>query len=185
MNKAIPAENYADDLSIEKLMERWKDMVYNTSLSIVQQREDAEEITQDVFVQIYQQWKNFRHESDIKTWIYRITINKCLDHQKKKKRQKNGGLLQRFFGKVTEEEAVHFEHPGVMAEKKEEAKWLFQALQSLPESQKLIFVLHKIEGLQQAEIADILGISRMAVESKIKRAKQNLFEKLKGIYERS
>ncbi len=181
----ISSDKILIEPSIEILIEAWKEMVYNTALSIVQQTEDAEDITQDVFIQIYQQWKTFREESNIKTWIYRITVNKCLDHQKKISREKNGGLLKRVFGISAEEEAIHFEHPGVLTENKEQSVLLFKALKLLPESQKIIFVLHKIEGLNQSEIATVLGISRMAVESKIKRAKKTLFEKLKLIHERS
>ncbi len=184
MNIEINATGRSADPSLETVMENWKDMVFNTALSIVQHKEDAEDITQDVFVQIFQQWAIFRKESGIKTWIYRITVNKCLDHIRKKKRQKSGGLLKRIFGNTAEEETIEFEHPGVLAEKKEQSVQLFKALQALPESQKIVFVLHKIEGLNQGEIADILGITRMAVESKIKRAKNNLFEKLKLMYER-
>ena len=185
MNHKNIASQNAEDLSFEKMIDDWKNMVFNTALSIVQQTQDAEDITQEVFMQVFRQWETFRKESAVKTWIYRITVNKCLDHQQKKKRQKNGGLLKRFFGDHAAEEPVEFEHPGVLTERKELSQLLFKALQTLPESQKIVFVLHKIEGLNQGEIADILGITRMAVESKMKRAKNNLTEKLKIMYEKS
>ncbi len=184
MNDKNIASHDPENLSLEKMIDNWKDMVFNTALSIVQQTQDAEDITQEVFIQVYRQWETFRKESAVKTWIYRITINKCLDHQQKKKRQKNGGLLKRFFGDHAAEEPVEFEHPGVLSERKEQSQILFKALQKLPESQRIVFVLHKIEGLNQGEIADIMGISRMAVESKMKRAKNNLTEKLKMMYEK-
>jgi RNA polymerase sigma factor (sigma-70 family) len=65
-----------------------KDLVYNLALSYVQNSEDAEEITQDVFIAVYQSISSFKAQANIKTWIYRIAINKSLDFIKAKKRQK-------------------------------------------------------------------------------------------------
>ena len=71
------------------LYEQYKILVYNVALNYLQNTEDAEEITQDVFVQLHQSLSTFKNESTLKTWIYKITINKCLDfikHKNSKKR---------------------------------------------------------------------------------------------------
>ena len=131
-------------------------MVYNTALAYVQNIEDAEEVVQDVFVEIHQSLKTFRGESDIKTWIYRITINKSLDFLKYKKRKKRFGQFTSFFSPDSMEPGIDppdFNHPGVLLENKERAAILFKVINTLPEMQKTVFLLAKLEGLGNMEIA--------------------------------
>ena len=120
------------------------------------------------------------------TWIYRITVNKCLDHIRAKNRQKRGIFSQLFHSDTGEE--IHglsnFEHPGVQLEQKENARYLFEAINTLPENQKTVFILAHLEELPQKEIAEILNLSVKAVESLLQRAKANLRAKLAIIYDR-
>lgn len=152
-------------------------MVYNLALQYVQNTEDAEEISQDVFVSAYQHLHKFNGASSYKTWIYRITINKCTDHLKSKKRIKRFAFLQSIF-KNNSLEILHedkeFNHPGILLEQKESLQKIYEAINTLPEQQRTALILHKIEGLSQTEIAEILKISRKATESLVQRAKQNL-----------
>ncbi len=166
-----------------EIVESCKDMVYNTALGIVQNEEDAEDITQDVFMQVYESIGEFRKEAKLSTWVYRITISKSLDFEKKKRRQKNGGLLKRIFEDKRENEPAHFNHPGVELDNKENAAVLFNAMNKLPEKQRIAFVLHKLEALSYQEIAEVMKISLMAVESLQVRAKNNLKIILKDYYE--
>ena len=73
---------------LEHIYFQYNKRVYNTVLSYVQNIEDAEEITQDVFLEVYRSSENFKGESSLSTWIYRIAINKCLDFIKYKNRKK-------------------------------------------------------------------------------------------------
>ena len=157
-------------------------MVYNTALGIVQNEEDAEDVTQEVFLKVYEGLKSFRHESSLATWIYRITITTSLDFEKQKKRQKRGGLMQRVFGNAEEYEKPDFFHPGVALDKKEDASVLFFAVRKLPEKQRTAFLLHKMEGLTNKEIAGIMETTLLAVESLQVRAKNNLRNYLKEYY---
>ena len=159
-------------------------MVYNTTLGIVQNEEDAEDITQEVFLKVYEGLKDFRREASLSTWIYRITITTALDFEKQKKRHKRGGLLQRVFGSREADETPDFNHPGVTLDKKEDAAVLFLAIKKLPEKQRTAFLLHKIEGLTNSEIGEILTISLQAAESLQIRAKNNLRNYLKEYYEK-
>lgn len=161
-----------------------KDMVYNTVLGMLQNEEDAEDITQDVFIQVYESIGQFRNDAKLSTWIYRIAITKTLDFIKKKKRQKNGGLLKRIFETRVDEEPSNFDHPGIELDKKEDAAVLFKALDKLPEKQKVAFVLHKLEGMSYQEIAEIMDTSLTAVESLQARAKSKLKEILQQYYEK-
>ena len=159
-------------------------MVYNTALGIVQNEEDAEDVTQEVFLKVYEGLKNFRNESGLSTWIYRITITTSLDFEKQKKRQKRGGLMQRVFGYAETDEKPDFFHPGVALDKKEDAAVLFMAMKKLPEKQRTAFLLNKIEGLTNKEIAAIMETSLLAVESLQVRAKNNLRNHLKEYYQK-
>jgi RNA polymerase sigma-70 factor (ECF subfamily) len=173
-----------DESAFKKLVDELQDMVYNTALGIVQNTDDADDITQEVFIQVYQSVSSFKGESKISTWLYRITVSKALDHEKKKKRKKRFGFVQSLFG-GREEEQFHpaeFNHPGVQLEKKERAGELFNALKLIPDNQRIAFTLHKLEGQSYQEIAEIMNISLYAVESLMNRAKTNLRKVLSGYY---
>lgn len=171
-----------DQLVFSKLVTDLQDRVYNTAISIVQNAEDAEDITQEVFIKLHESLHSFRGDSLISTWIYRVTINKALDHEKKKKRQKRGGL-QRIFSLGQTDEPAHFNHPGVIAENKEKAAMLFKAIKQLPENQRITFILHKIEGQSLEEISQILNRTVVSVESLVARAKVNLRKILSNWYQ--
>lgn len=171
--------------NFEDIYKEFSLLVYNVSLSYLQNNEDAEEITQDVFVQVFQSIGRFEASSSLKTWIYRITINKCLDHIRAKKRKKRLAFITQIFNPHTGEalhEAVHFDHPGVALQSKERTAILFQAIASLNEQQRTAFILSQIEKLPQKEIAGIMKLSEKAVESLIQRAKTNLKKQLGDLY---
>jgi RNA polymerase sigma factor (sigma-70 family) len=154
-------------------------------LNIVQGIEDAEDITQEVFIEVYHSMNDFNEQSAVSTWIYRIAVNKSLDFLRTKKRKKRFAFLTRLFHPETGEqlhEASHFDHPGVALENKERSQILFKAISKLPENQQTAFVLRKIEGFTQKEIAQIMNLSEKAVESLVQRAKENLKKSLGNFY---
>lgn len=163
------AENF------EQIYNNHVKQVYNLALQYVQNAEDAEEITQDVFVNVHQQLQNFRAEANLSTWIYRIAVNKSLDFLKGKKRKKRFGLFSVF---TSANEPAHFDHPGVLMEYEEETKLLFQLINDLPDNQKTALILQKIEGKTMLEVAEIMEISPKALESLLQRAKTNLLKKM-------
>jgi RNA polymerase sigma-70 factor (ECF subfamily) len=171
--------------AFKQLVEEYEDMVYNTALGIVQDPDDADDITQEVFVQVYQSISSFKGESKLSTWLYRITMNRALDHVKKLNRKRRFGFVQSLFGNGETEEAqpAEFNHPGVLMEKKEKAGELFKALEKLPGNQRVAFTLHKLEGQSYQEIAGIMNTTLYAVESLMGRAKANLKKILKTYYE--
>jgi len=165
-----------DQAGFTAVMDLYKDMVYNTAIGIVQNADDADDITQEVFVQVYLSINAFKGESKLSTWLYRITISKALDHEKKKKRKKRFAFIQSLVSSQDNDQhhPVEFNHPGVQLEKKEKAAELFKALKKLPDKQRVAFTLHKIEGQSYQEIAEIMNTSLYAVESLMGRAKTNL-----------
>lgn len=169
-------------MNFEDLYNTNKNKVYNLALQYVQNAEDAEDITQEVFVTIHQSLHTFKHESSVSTWIYRIAINKSLDFIKTKNRKKRFGLIRSFFNKDNEQisyDFPHFNHPGVQLEDKEALSALFKHINELPENQKTALILHKIEQKTQIEVAEIMNLSAKAVESLVQRAKANLSQKIK------
>ncbi len=157
-------------------------MVYNLSLHYVQNVEDAQEITQDVFVIIYQSLDAFEEKSSLKTWIYRITINKSLDFIKARQRKKRFAFITSLFfddsNDLKHNPTDEHNHPGVQLEDKEALAILFNHINQLPDNQKTALILHKIEQKSQVEVAEIMNLSPGAVESLIHRAKTNLSKKI-------
>ena len=175
-----------DEAAFKKIVETWQDMVYNTAIGILQNAEDAEDVSQEVFVQVFESVKSFKAESKFSTWLYRITVSKALDHLRKKKRKKRFAYIQSIFGANNETviDKPDFHHPGVTLDNKERAATLFKAINQLPENQKIAFTLHKLEGLSYQEISDIMKTSISSVESLMHRAKNNLKRLLTVDYER-
>ncbi len=168
-------------MQFEELYHTHKNLVFNLALQYVQNYEDAEEITQDVFVAIYKSMDDFKAESKLTTWIYRITINKSLDFIKARKRLKRSGILVSLFFDDSNDVKYDFpvfNHPGVELELKETIEIIFKQINQLPDNQKTALILSKIEQKSQTEIAEIMKLHPKAVESLIQRAKLNLLNKL-------
>jgi RNA polymerase sigma-70 factor (ECF subfamily) len=173
-----------DEAAFKQIVESSQGLVYNTALGIVQNPEDAEDVAQEVFVQLYESIHSFKGESKLSTWLYRITVSKAMDHLRKKKRKKRFAYVQSLFG--ANEELIHdppdFVHPGVTLDNREKAKELFKAIEKLPEKQKIAFTLNRIEGLSYQEISEIMNLTVASVESLLHRARKNLKKTLETFY---
>ncbi len=163
-------------MSFLEIYHEYKNLVYNLALQYVLKIEDAEEISQDVFVKVYEKFHTFREESELKTWIYRITINQSLDFLKAKKSQKRWNV----FGMIElDHDMNHLQipnlnHPGIELVHKEAIESLMKAIYLLPENQKTVIILLKIDQKSQSETAEIMGMTTKAVESLFQRAKKSL-----------
>jgi RNA polymerase sigma-70 factor (ECF subfamily) len=173
-----------DRALFKQLYEEYHKRAFNSALSILQHADEAEEIVQDVFLEVHRSASNFKGDSSISTWLYRITVNKSLDQLRYRKRKKRSAfLISLFTGSDSAPiQPPDFNHPGVVLENKENAAILFKVIDRLPEQQKAAFVLSQIEELPQKEISEILGVSHKAVESLIQRAKVNLRKQLENSY---
>ena len=166
--------------SFPDIYEAHQHLVFNLCLNYLQHRQDAEEATQDVFVKIHTRLSTFEGKSSLKTWVYRIAVNHCLDVLRARKRQKRFAFIQSIFTEKNEtaHDPPDFNHPGVQLEDREALESLFQKINQLPENQRTALILKYLDDLPQREIADIMGISEKAVESLLQRAKQNLGKNL-------
>lgn len=175
-NELISALCAGDENAFLKLYEYCSAKIYNTALSYSKNIEDAEEITQDVFLKIYKQINSFKRNSSLDTWIYRITINTSLNYIHKNQRTKS------IKKNLETSKLIDFEHPGVLLENKENAKALFKAMEQLNDNQKTAFILSFIEHLPRQQVADIMGLSLKAIEALLQRAKKNMRSHLEKIY---
>jgi len=173
-----------DELAFKSLVENYQDLVYNTAMGVVQNSEDAEDVAQEVFIQVFRSIDQFKGDARLSTWIYRITTTKALDHIRSRKRKKRFAFITSLFGANDEliHEPVDFQHPGVTLDRKEQAALLFRMIEQLPDNQKVAFTLHKTEELSYQEIADVMQLSVSAVESLLFRARQNLRKLLEKYY---
>ncbi len=165
-----------DQTAFRDMVEARQGLVFNTVIGFLQNPEDAEDVTQEVFIKVYESIGQFKGESAFTTWLYRIAVTSALEFLRKKGRKKRSGLITRLFGdgNMPLADPPDFVHPGVKLDQRENARMLFEAMQILPENQRIAFTLHKVEGLSYQDVASVMGLSISAVESLLHRAKQNL-----------
>jgi RNA polymerase sigma-70 factor (ECF subfamily) len=167
------------------LVNTYQTKVYNTVLAIVQNPEEAEDVAQEVFMEVYESIEKFRGDAKVSSWVYRIATTKALEAYRKRKTQKRwGGFLSSLFGENDEviHHPVDFVHPGVVLENRERSRILFKAIGKLADNQKIAFTLHHVEGLSYHEITEVMQLSLSSVESLLFRAKSNLRTLLKDYY---
>jgi RNA polymerase sigma-70 factor, ECF subfamily len=149
--------------------------VVNTCYRFLLNQQDAEDIAQEVFIEVYHSIKSFRQEAKLSTWIYRIAVTKSLDELKKRRRQKRFAAM----GKILHiDDVTHWLSGGSMPDKgvqdDEKMGEITAALNTLPDNQRVAFTLSKIDGYTNSEIAEIMRTTTIAVESLIKRAKKQV-----------
>lgn len=178
-----------DPEAFDALIAEYQDHVVNTCARFVHNLEDAEDVAQNVFVEVYQSVGRFRGQSKLSTWIYRIAVTKSLDYVRKMNRKKRMGKVKRLFGVDSGEPQVLIDPPDQAPsppetlEQRERSALLDQAVKKLPENQRTAIILTQYEQLSQAEVSQIMGNTVSAVESLIHRAKNNLRSHLKTVYE--
>lgn len=168
-------------MTFEEIYSQFCKKVYNLALHFLQHSEDAQDVTQEVFVSIYSSLHQFENRSSLSTWIHRITVNKCLDKLRQKKRNRKLGALFSYLGfeKTTQlQEQKNFEHPGVLAEEKEGMRRVFDCINALPDHYKSVIILCKVMNYSQVETAEIMKTTPKAIESMLQRAKVALQKKL-------
>ncbi|HED30378.1 MAG TPA: RNA polymerase sigma factor [Prosthecochloris aestuarii] len=167
------------------LVAEHQSMVINTCYRFVLNKEDAEDIAQEVFIEAYRSLENFRGDAKISTWLYRIAVTKSLDFLRRKKRKKRFSSLKRVIGRndpIQEISLPDHDTPDETMLEQERLTVLENALENLPDNQKTAFLLSKYDGYGNQEIAEIMATTVPAVESLIHRAKKNLQKKLEKHY---
>ncbi len=163
------------------LYKRYQTKVFYIAYGITLDREESLEIVQEVFLKVYRKIHTFREEAGLSTWIHRITINQCLNWQRRWKRRfrwQHQPLERDEIGEYPE--LGTNEHcPETLIQKKELGKIFQERLKELPEDARVVFVLKEVEGFSYDEIAEVLKIKRGTVSSRLFYARQRLKESLK------
>ncbi|MCK4761305.1 MAG: RNA polymerase sigma factor [Candidatus Aminicenantes bacterium] len=175
-----------DPGAFKELVENLQDRVLNTCYRFVFNREDAEDIAQEVFIEVHRSITAFKGQSRLSTWVYRVAVTKSIDYVRKSKRKKRLAPLKSLFGieeDVKNIPAAPGSDPAGNLEQEERKRILLEAISALPENQRIVFTLSKYKGLGNKEIAGILGSTLSSVESLMHRAKKNLEKKLYHYFE--
>ena len=176
-----------DETAFRNFVESHQDKVLNTCYRFVRKQDDAEDLAQEVFIEVYRSIGRFREDAELSTWIYRIAVNKSLDFVRKMKRKKRFTFVLSLAGFEDENRELQLPvsiNPHTELELKERVRILNRAIDSLPENQKVAITLSKYEGFSNKEIAEIMDTSVSAVHSLVHRAKYNLHKKLYQFYEK-
>ncbi|WP_350284792.1 RNA polymerase sigma factor [uncultured Croceitalea sp.] len=171
-----------------RLLDEYQQKVFSTCISFVPNKEDAEDIAQDVFVEVFNSISKFKGNSKLSTWIYRISVNKSLEFIRKRNTKKRFGFMQSLLGNDIPIDRssyfTEFNHPGIQLENKEKNEILFAAINELPEAQRIVYTLNKIDDLSHREISEITKKSISSIESLLFRAKKNLQRLLHDYYKK-
>jgi len=174
----------------DEVVDLYYDKVLNLAFRLMGDRDEAHDLTQEVFIHAYQAYDHFRGESEVFTWLYRITVNLAKNRYKQLQREREHRWEILEDTEEEEEEVEPFEwedfklSPETIIEQKELAEAIQKAIDELPEDQKFTLVMRDIEGLSYKEIAQIQGCSVEAVKSRLFRARSTLRKKLRPFLER-
>jgi len=152
--------------AFDVLVRKYSNRVYAILLRMLQDPEEAKDLTQEVMIKVYHKLSNFDQKRRFSAWLYQIAVNQCLDELRKKKRRKW----------VSIHDSLASGTPGPEEEVMAKEKWrcLMSELTRLPENYRLVFLLRYVDDLSYQEIGEVLGISSTDVRNWLYRAKQKL-----------
>ena len=159
-----------DMAALGDIVRKHQNKVLSLSYRVLRDWNRAEDVAQETFLRVYRAANHYKPKARFTTWLYRIVINLCLDEQRKK--TKTPAPLEDVAPAVLAEPDCN------TAEKKEVVELVKTAVNELPERQRLAIILHRYDGLSHAEIGEVTGWTKSAVESLLVRAYANLREKL-------
>jgi RNA polymerase sigma-70 factor, ECF subfamily len=153
-------------VKFEELYERYWQGIYRLCMGYVNSPDIAKDMAQETFITVWEKLPQFRNESAVSTWIYRIAVNKCLRQIEKDKRYPTTEMPKEMV--INQPESTDAK-----------VNFLCSCIAELPETERLIISL-ELENVKQAEIAEIIGISESNVRVKIHRIKEKLTQKFKS-----
>ncbi len=190
MNEAgiIKKLKEGNEKAFSDLVNTYQKMVVNTCYGLLHNIEDAEDVAQDVFIEVFRSAPGFRGDSRLSTWIYRIAVNRSLNFLRDHKRRRGfksideiaelppNSMGENYYGSEGD--------PHIDLENSERTVLIHAAIDTLPKNQRVAFTLNKYEDLSYKEISEIMELSLSSVESLIHRAKKNLQKKLYNCYKK-
>ncbi len=167
-----------NNLAFRTLIDKYKKLVYNTAFRLVHNHTDAEDIFQDVFLEIFRSCHHIKNEEDLTLWIYKIAYNKSISFLRKKNPARANNIPENATIENQNKRLIERNTPARQLEQKENVAYLYRLIDQLPDNQKTVLLLHKFEGLSQKQICERLNLSTNSVESLIYRAKKNLKQRI-------
>ncbi len=171
-----------DTAAFEELVHRYHRSVYNLALRLTDNPEDASDIAQETFLRVYRNMHTFRGDAELKTWIYRITVNQSsnlLRWWRRRFRHKSITIDTEYDGRVSERLMSSLETPEQATLNTEKRRMIQEALSRIKFDFRVAVILRDIEGLSYEEIGQALGLSVGTVKSRISRGREELREQLK------
>ncbi|PWN07038.1 RNA polymerase sigma factor [Rhodohalobacter mucosus] len=174
-------------LNFDRLYEEYGERILNTAYKMTGGEDVARDLTQDIFLKVYENLDSFNQESRVYTWIYRIAVNHILNYLKKSKRYNWLDLLNRSISEVIHSEKPISEYwsrdsfvpPDEKMERQESEVLIWNLIQKLPSKYRVPLILQRYEEMKIQDIADVMELSESAVESRVHRAKKKLLVLMK------
>ncbi|MCC3359685.1 sigma-70 family RNA polymerase sigma factor [Bacillus sp. REN16] len=169
----VDIEDMDNEEKIKWLMDEYGQNIYTLAYTYVNQKQLAEDIAQDVFIKCYEKLDTFRHESSYKTWLYRITINKCKDVIRSSSYKYlifTDYIKSKKLIRSAESESIHNEEKLLIAKQ----------VMALPVKLREVIILHYYQELKTVEIAEMLDSNINTVKTRLYRARNVLEKTLKG-----
>lgn len=166
-----------DTSAYEELVRRYYSKIYGLVYGMVSSREDAEDVTQEVFVKAWKALGHFREQSGFYTWIYRIAVNRAINFRKRRNRRRTV-QFEEFDPDIKQAESYkEFSSKGSVLRKmnlSEFQKKMNEALMTLSDKHRAVVIMHDVQGMSHAEIADIMGCSEGTARSRLFYARKRL-----------
>ncbi|SFL69551.1 RNA polymerase sigma-70 factor, ECF subfamily [Paenibacillus sp. 1_12] len=162
-----------DEEAYRLLIERHKGYIYTLVYRMVEHRETAEDLTQDIFIKLYRSLAQFRGDAKFTTWLYRLTTNLVTDYRRAQRRRPYEAILDKMKGWLINKQ----EEPEAMALQKEERLTVQQLLSELPDKYRLILYLYHYKQLSYQEIAEVTQLPLKTIETRLYRGKSLLKQK--------
>jgi RNA polymerase sigma-70 factor (ECF subfamily) len=172
-----------DEAACAELVAAHQRMVYGLGITLLGNRDDALDLSQEVFLRVFRTLGRFRGQSALGTWIYRIVVNQARNRQRwwRRRHRAEQVSLDEYLQKFGDLESQQEVLPDRLLASKETAAKIWQALDRLPFDQRTALILREVEGLRYEEIAYSLDVAIGTVKSRLTRARQALREELLGL----
>jgi RNA polymerase sigma-70 factor (ECF subfamily) len=158
------------------IIDRYQAKVFSTALHYTHDHEDARDLTQEIFIKLYNNLQNYKGKASFSTWLYRIAVNRCIDWTRKKKLQTVSAIYD-----GSEEEIDIYEtiadsswEPEETLIKQENMNFMRKVVDDLPEIYKTVIILYYFEDFSPQEISNITGVPRRTIETRLYRGKNLL-----------
>ena len=181
LNDMIHPPQAGEQSVFQSIIEAHQALVFSVCLRMLGNWHEAQDLTQEVFFKAYRALPQLRGEAKVSTWLYRIAVNLCLNHQRRRKRERwlsLDWLFEQGGGEQAAGVPAAEETPATALAQQEKEGLVQAAMRLLPEKQRVALVLSVYERLSYQEIAEVMGCSLASVESRLHRAKENLAKTL-------